>query len=1013
MKTAIIKNGYDLCRQILDQTRYDVSPLIQLAKKGESDWLEFKASLRPKGDVYQNNQKKGDFLWHVAKAVVAFANTYGGAVLLGVDDTGNPVGLQSSVKDSDSYNWDSFCLNHLKPALFPRNKKWICTKHSICLSKSLDEFAETRRGTLKGYDVAIIFVKPIYTVDEDVIAVTKSKENMKDHFWPVRIQGDLGDTRELRNYKEIQNFCEQRKQEEERFNGLWEHFIELATDRKNAVFGSIYDTINKNNQLREYLKEHVLGKPEISNAHALYVDMHSSKPISSEAEYLKEEYDDFDEKINEFGFHDDLASIQKQCTEGIKSIKNYPLFEKELISEEIIRKISNNYQQSLKYIIIGLSGSGKTTLLREIAYSLAELNLGITPVLLNLYNSSWLIVQHGIVRRISNHLGVDEGNTRDMLSRGEIILLLDGFNEIPQKDIKDICSHLGSLINDFQKLKIIITSRYKLDKALEGHESSFEERQLHPLNKQQCISLISRRIQKDNKEKQQQQKPIVGQSQDLWDQISATPIVGDSISPFYVEIIYEIVSLRMKERLESFGKIIRIFTKKVIERELIKDKILDRAQRLYKLIEIQQNIFLTSFDMLRQGKLLLKFHDIVKFNSKKRDSIEYCLKAALLEDFSDNDIPFLKFSHENIRDYFAAEYLREHPQEILNLINTWKSQYNEVNSKATDYYSYRKEKIGVVIMASELSNNVSTFLRSDHIMTLPPEWREVLLIETKIPSASKALAEYCALIGKEKNIYVRDTELNVRKAAAISLSAINAKESIAELIDLSKSKDFTTRLIATVALGKCKQHEDIANRLTELIFDPENRIASKALVSLCEQKKDLSNISKMLLKCYSYSLNRNMHLVSIKNAILERIENSSNDMLPYLRQLDESIYLELLKIKQNDNNSKNSIQDTVMNLISSLGPATDPPTLIGEKKEVYSGVLYNTPFPGVIKSESFSSDVPFLPLRKGGFECGKRVKFSVKSFYTERGPVPSGIKPICDFEVSAKNIKWVVNEIVE
>jgi len=35
MKTAIIKNGYDLCRQILDQTRYDVSPLIQLAKKGE------------------------------------------------------------------------------------------------------------------------------------------------------------------------------------------------------------------------------------------------------------------------------------------------------------------------------------------------------------------------------------------------------------------------------------------------------------------------------------------------------------------------------------------------------------------------------------------------------------------------------------------------------------------------------------------------------------------------------------------------------------------------------------------------------------------------------------------------------------------------------------------------------------------------------------------------------------------------------------------------------------------
>ncbi|MGW8121656.1 AlbA family DNA-binding domain-containing protein [Roseivirga echinicomitans] len=60
--------------------RWDIKRLEELTKKGEGLLLEFK--------------KKANFPEKIAKEIVAFANTYGGILLLGVDDDGTVSGTR-------------------------------------------------------------------------------------------------------------------------------------------------------------------------------------------------------------------------------------------------------------------------------------------------------------------------------------------------------------------------------------------------------------------------------------------------------------------------------------------------------------------------------------------------------------------------------------------------------------------------------------------------------------------------------------------------------------------------------------------------------------------------------------------------------------------------------------------------------------------------------------------------------------------------------------------------------
>jgi len=72
----------------------DLRPITDLISLGESDKLEFKSSLQ--WDV-ENNVKNEALQNSVLKSIVAFLNTEGGTVIIGVEDNGNIFGIEQDI----------------------------------------------------------------------------------------------------------------------------------------------------------------------------------------------------------------------------------------------------------------------------------------------------------------------------------------------------------------------------------------------------------------------------------------------------------------------------------------------------------------------------------------------------------------------------------------------------------------------------------------------------------------------------------------------------------------------------------------------------------------------------------------------------------------------------------------------------------------------------------------------------------------------------------------------------
>lgn len=88
-----------------------------LMEAGESSVVEFKSTAR-----FNLYSKRADeaMSWAVIKTIAAFMNTYGGTLLVGVDDGGQPVGIESdypSVKGANRDGWELWVTTAVKNAL--------------------------------------------------------------------------------------------------------------------------------------------------------------------------------------------------------------------------------------------------------------------------------------------------------------------------------------------------------------------------------------------------------------------------------------------------------------------------------------------------------------------------------------------------------------------------------------------------------------------------------------------------------------------------------------------------------------------------------------------------------------------------------------------------------------------------------------------------------------------------------------------------------------------------------
>lgn len=132
------------------------------------------------------------------------------------------------------------------------------------------------------------------------------------------------------------------------------------------------------------------------------------------------------------------------------------IFTDSLVSEKI-RRIR----------ILGQGGSGKTTTLEYLFYKDAlnwknNQSNSKLPVIVSLANLS---VGESIIENISKKINIEESYAEELLSTNDLNLFLDGVNEIlTNRESKKIkLQEIGSLIDDYPELSIVISDRYEFD----------------------------------------------------------------------------------------------------------------------------------------------------------------------------------------------------------------------------------------------------------------------------------------------------------------------------------------------------------------------------------------------------------------------------------------------------------------------------------------------------------------------------------------------------------------------
>lgn len=148
-------------------------------------------------------------------------------------------------------------------------------------------------------------------------------------------------------------------------------------------------------------------------------------------------------------------------------------------------KLSDEYGNIL---ITDTAGMGKSTLMKTIFIDIINKNIGI-PIFIELRRLS---SEKKLLQEIQEQLNSLEKNfdkdlMLELLSEGEFIIILDGFDEIPLNDRENVTTDLQEFISKASNNRFFITSRP--EKALSSF-GNFQEFRIEPLSKNQAFELL-------------------------------------------------------------------------------------------------------------------------------------------------------------------------------------------------------------------------------------------------------------------------------------------------------------------------------------------------------------------------------------------------------------------------------------------------------------------------------------------------------------------------------------------
>lgn len=221
------RTGYELAAKILATHPDDaIETMLRCSHGTESDWLEFKAGMTLRNEDRDRGESQKDLYWKYAKSIVAMANTYGGAFVIGIDNKHNAVPLSSCdpngiLKEGDTDDYIRIeILDRIAP-IAPKPQSWTDSKGVSWTidAPRLRPLVEAHLVKFRGEDVVVLLVKP--TPPHEEILVARKDSRGDSDILPHRTIGDVGEVVSLTRVSEIQNYQSGRIPGNDRYAALF------------------------------------------------------------------------------------------------------------------------------------------------------------------------------------------------------------------------------------------------------------------------------------------------------------------------------------------------------------------------------------------------------------------------------------------------------------------------------------------------------------------------------------------------------------------------------------------------------------------------------------------------------------------------------------------------------------------------------------------------------------------------------------------------------------------------
>ena len=536
-------------------------------------------------------------------------------------------------------------------------------------------------------------------------------------------------------------------------------------------------------------------------------------------------------------------------------------------NEEGEKKDGLVFANEKQYLMVfGGPGIGKSTFLRKVGLEALKGNQGsyqhnLTPILLELkkFKETEINIQELIEEefKICGFPNVEK-NISDKLKKGELLILLDGLDEVPTANINNVIETIQNFVDRYDGNRFILSCRT----AARKHFRRFTDIEIVEFDDQQIQSFIehwfSSELDQQNETAKNCWQLLQKEEYKSAKELAHTPLLLT-----FLCLVYDENQSFPTNRSRLYQDALRILLEKWSA-----EKRLDNRSLVYENLSIEQEEILLSeiaYHNFVADKLFLEKKEVVKqikdhlkqnLNAPQHLDGEKVLKTIEIEQgiLVERARDVYSFSHLTLQEYLAAQYIYDHDliEEVVknHVIET---RWKEVFLLIAGLMRGKADKL-LLAMEKEAHNYLTTPLGQKLVPIL--HWADEMTKDSPdspIKPVGRRAISY-ANVYANAYVYVNEINYSTFYAYAYAYADSIANDYLGKPANVS---DHNTVFFGNDKLNK-KEYQGLFQQLLQewnKAFTLNHELLDIKIVEIEEIDKHYFYINRLILDCKEVAVN--------------------------------------------------------------------------------------------------------------------------------------------------------------